>query len=112
MDLELDGKVAVVTGASKGIGLAVTRALVHEGAKVVAGARGTSGLEELDGVTAVALDLADPGGPARLVDAALEEHGRVDVLVNNVGGVRLRLEGFLATNDEDFEWSMQLNFFT
>jgi len=67
MDLELDGKVAVVTGTSKCIGLAVTRAIA--------------------------------------------DHGRVDVLVNNVGAVRLRLEGFLGTSDEEFEWAMQMNFF-
>jgi NAD(P)-dependent dehydrogenase (short-subunit alcohol dehydrogenase family) len=112
MDLELAGKIAVVTGASKGIGLAVTRALVAEGAKVVAGARSVQALEGLPCVTAVALDLAAPDGPARLVQRALDEHGRVDVLVNNVGAVRLRMAGFLALGDDDFEWAMQMNFFT
>jgi len=63
-------------------------------------------------VTAVALDLATPDGPAELVRRALGQHGRVDVLVNNVGGVRLRLDGFLGTSDEEFEWAMQMNFFT
>jgi NAD(P)-dependent dehydrogenase (short-subunit alcohol dehydrogenase family) len=112
MDLELDGRVAVVTGASKGIGLAVTRALADEGARVVAGARSTGTLDGMDGVTPVALDLAAADAPARLIERALDEHGRVDVLVNNVGGVRLRLDGFLATTDEDFASSMELNFFT
>jgi NAD(P)-dependent dehydrogenase (short-subunit alcohol dehydrogenase family) len=60
MDLKLSGKIAVVTGASKGIGLAVTRALVEEGARVVAGARSTQGLEGLAGVTAVAVDHQNP----------------------------------------------------
>jgi NAD(P)-dependent dehydrogenase (short-subunit alcohol dehydrogenase family) len=60
----------------------------------------------------VALDLAAPDGPARLVEQALAEHGRIDVLVNNVGAVRLRMEGFLGTSDEEFEWAMQMNFFT
>jgi len=46
------------------------------------------------------------------VGKAVDEHGRVDVLVNNVGAVRLRLEGFLGTSDEEFEWAMQMNFFT
>jgi NAD(P)-dependent dehydrogenase (short-subunit alcohol dehydrogenase family) len=103
MDLGLTDKVAVVTGASKGIGLAVTRALIEEGAYVVAGARSSEALEGIERVTAVALDLAAPEGPARLIDRAVDEHGRVDVLVNNVGGVRLRLEGFLGTSDDEFE---------
>src|SRR3954462_9610054 len=111
MDLGLTDKVAVVTGASKGIGLAVTRAFVEEGARVVAGARSSENLEEIERVTGVALDLAAPEGPARLIDRAIDEHGRVDVLVNNVGAVRLRLEGFLGTSDAEFEWAMQINFF-
>ena len=63
MDLHLDGKIAVVTGASKGIGLAVTRALSAEGVSVVAGARTTDSLEALDmqtPVRAVAVDLSSP----------------------------------------------------
>ena len=112
MDLELDGKVAVVTGASKGIGLAVARELAAEGARVVAGARTVDPLQGLDGVAAVEVDLAQPDGPGRLVAEALERHGRVDVLVNNVGAVRIRLDGFLGTSDDEFEWALQLNFFT
>jgi NAD(P)-dependent dehydrogenase (short-subunit alcohol dehydrogenase family) len=112
MDLELTDKVAVVTGAGKGIGLAVTKALVGEGAHVVAGSRTIDSLDGLDHVTPVALDLAAPDGPAELVRRATGDHGRVDVLVNNVGAVRMRLEGFLGTSDADFEWAMQMNFFT
>ena len=112
MDLELDGKVAVVTGASKGIGLAVARELAAEGARVVAGARTVDSLQELDGVAAVAVDLGRPDGPGRLVAEAVERHGRVDVLVNNVGAVRIRVDGFLGTSDDEFEWALQLNFFT
>jgi NAD(P)-dependent dehydrogenase (short-subunit alcohol dehydrogenase family) len=112
MDLGLTGKVAVVTGASKGIGLAVARTLADEGARVIAGARTTDTLQDLDGVTAVAVDLTAEDGPARLVARAIEEHGRVDVLVNNVGAVRLRLGGFLDTGDDEFEWALRMNFFT
>jgi NAD(P)-dependent dehydrogenase (short-subunit alcohol dehydrogenase family) len=111
MDLQLTGKVAVVTGASKGIGLAITRALAAEGVHVVAGARGTGSLEGIEGVTPVAVDLADAGGPARLVGHAVEQHGRLDILVNNVGAARLRLDGFLAISDADFAATFELNFF-
>src|ERR1700722_14788215 len=112
MDLYLDGKVAVVTGAGKGIGLAVTRALAAEGAQVVAGSRSTGTLEGLKGVTPVAVALSSADGPAQLIQRATEEHGQVDVLINNVGAVRIRTEGFLGTSDEEFAWAMQMNFFT
>ena len=111
MDLGLDGKVAVVTGAGKGIGLAVTKALADEGAHVVAGSRSTDSLDGLKGVTAVAVDLSSAAGPAELIQHAIEAHGQLDVLVNNVGAVRIRTEGFLGTSDEDFAWAMQMNFF-
>ena len=112
MDLMLDGKVAVVTGASKGIGLAVTRALVSEGAVVIGGAHTVASLADIARVTGVALDLADPGAPAVLVQRALDDHGRIDVLVNNVGAVRLRLTGFVDVSDEEFMWAMEMNFLT
>jgi NAD(P)-dependent dehydrogenase (short-subunit alcohol dehydrogenase family) len=111
MDLNLAGKVAVVTGAGKGIGLAVTKALAGEGAHVVAGSRTTDTLDGLKGVTPVAVDLAAPDGPAQLIRRATDEHGRLDVLVNNVGAVRMRTEGFFGTSDDDFAWAMQMNFF-
>jgi NAD(P)-dependent dehydrogenase (short-subunit alcohol dehydrogenase family) len=111
MDLELDGKVAVVTGASKGIGLAIVRTLAGEGMQVVGGALTVEALDAIDGVTAVALDLVEPTGSARLVREAVERHGRIDVLVNNLGGVKLRLNGFLEVSDDDFEASLRLNFF-
>jgi NAD(P)-dependent dehydrogenase (short-subunit alcohol dehydrogenase family) len=78
---------------------------------VVGGALTIDELDGIDGVTGVALDLVDPAGSARLVEAAVEQHGRIDVLVNNVGGVKLRLNGFLDVSDDDFEASLQLNFF-
>jgi NAD(P)-dependent dehydrogenase (short-subunit alcohol dehydrogenase family) len=112
MDLQLTGKVAVVTGANKGIGFAITKALVAEGAHVVAGSRSTENLDRMEGVTAVAVNLLDRDGPALLVQTAIDEHARLDVLVNNVGAVRIRVDGFLATSDEEFEWALQMNFFT
>ena len=96
MDLQLTDKVAVVTGANKGIGLAITEALVAEGAYVVAGSLSTENLDGLDRVTAVPVDLVAEDGPALLVQKAIDEHGRLDVLVNNVGAVRISVDGFLG----------------
>jgi NAD(P)-dependent dehydrogenase (short-subunit alcohol dehydrogenase family) len=112
MDLELTDKVAIVTGANKGIGFAITRALLAEGAHVVAGSLTTENLDGLDRVIAVPVNLVVEDGPALLVQRALEEHGRLDVLVNNVGAVRIRVDGFLGTSDEEFNWAFQMNFFT
>lgn len=89
----LDGKVAIVTGASSGLGVAFARALAEAGADVVLGARRVEKLEETAGlVTAAgrrvlthATDVADPDQCQALVDAAVAEFGRVDVLVNNAG---------------------------
>ena len=112
MDLELTDKVAVVTGANKGIGLAITQALAAEGARVIAGSLSTENLDDFERVTAVQVDLLAHDGPAALVRTAIDAYGRLDVLVNNVGGVRIRVDGFLATSDEEFDWALQMNFFT
>lgn len=112
MDLALKDKVCVVTGASKGIGLAIVKALRDEGAHVVAGARSVDSLAGLPGVTALAVDLSTPAGPGQLIEHAIVEHGRVDVLVNNMGAVRLRTEGFLGTSDDEFAWALNMNFYS
>lgn len=114
MDLQLSGKVALVTGASKGIGLAITRALAAEGARVVAGAREFSEDDVPPDVRArvhhVALDLSTPDGPAQLVKQAISTFGGLDIIVNNVGGVRPRLGGFLSLTDDDWSWALNINF--
>ncbi|KQX06827.1 MULTISPECIES: SDR family NAD(P)-dependent oxidoreductase [unclassified Leifsonia] len=110
MDLGLTGRTAVVTGASKGIGLAVVRAFVAEGVHVIAGARSSSSaLDELVAagtVEVVALDLSDPDGPGRLIAST---DTRIDILVNNVGLATARTNGFLSVTDEQWVTSLNLN---
>ncbi|MEU7474672.1 SDR family NAD(P)-dependent oxidoreductase [Lentzea sp. NPDC042327] len=86
MDLQLEGKRVLVTGASKGIGLAVVRAFIAEGASVVATARRETPDLAATGAVFVPADLSTPDGPARLVEAVLARDPRLDVLVNNAGG--------------------------
>lgn len=111
MDLHLNGRTAVVTGASKGIGLAITRALADEGVSVVAGAlQGSADLDDLTtraDVRAVTVDLTTTDGPQDLVAAATDG---IDILVNNVGAVRPRLDGFLAVSDADWDRTLTINF--
>lgn len=111
MDLNLVDKVAVVTGASKGIGLAVTRALVAEGARVVAGARSITdelvALSDSGQVLAVAIDFTESGAPAEFV-ARSAHFGGLDIVVNNVGAVTPRTSGFLAVTDDDWQRTLNL----
>ncbi|MFC4058511.1 SDR family NAD(P)-dependent oxidoreductase [Planomonospora corallina] len=119
MDLQLTGRVAVVTGASKGIGLAVVRTLLAEGARVVAASRKSSAeLDALAGANLVhvPVDLMDPEAPGRVVERAVEEFGGLDVLVNNAGGpppgVSLPRFGFLTPTDDDWREMFEFNLFS
>jgi len=111
MDLHLDGKLAVVTGASKGIGLSITEHLTGAGAHVVAGSRTRSPrLESLESdgkVTFAPVDLSTSEGPIALV-AAAAQLGGVDILVNNAGAVTPRPGGFLTVTDQDWNASWSL----
>jgi NAD(P)-dependent dehydrogenase (short-subunit alcohol dehydrogenase family) len=118
MDLELSGRVAVVTGASKGIGLAITRTLVEEGVRVVATSRTrTPELDALgDRVLHVPADLMSPDAPAEIVGTAVEAFGGLDILVNNAGGPppgdRLPHGGFLGRSDEHWRAMFEFNLFS
>ncbi len=112
MDLGLDGKVVVITGAGSGIGLAIAGAFAAEGARVVAGDRAPAALGQITSrypVVSLTLDLADPAGPAELVGRAVSDYGRVDVLINNVGIAPYR-DGFLTVSDEDWLALLNINF--
>src|SRR5579864_1663971 len=93
MSLPLAARIALVTGASRGIGYAAARALARAGAHIIAVARTQGGLEELDddirkdggSATLVPLSLADLDGIARLGAALHERHGKLDILIGNAG---------------------------
>ena len=115
MDLGLKGKVAAVTGGSRGLGFYSARALAAEGARIAICARGEEGLGaaaatlRADGaeVLTVCCDVAQQGGAAELIDAVKSRYGALDVLVNNVGGNRRGR--FEETSDEDWLDIIQLN---
>lgn len=115
MDLNLTGKVAIVTGASRGIGKAIATSLAAEGCNLVICARGEEGLNEAAkelkqggaSVEAIALDITDPDAATQIVDVAKKAYGRVDVLVGNVGGNRRK--PLVETTDEDWNDILQLN---
>jgi 3-oxoacyl-[acyl-carrier protein] reductase len=115
MDLQLTGKAAIVTGSSRGLGLASARALAAEGCRVCLCARGAEALEqaaaflESDRRTAtevrphvitLAADLSTADGAAKVVEATIEAFGAIDILVNNVGTAK----GSDIVNTADTEW--------
>jgi NADP-dependent 3-hydroxy acid dehydrogenase YdfG len=101
----LDGKTAIVTGASSGIGAATVRALQAEGARVAGGARRTG---EIEADLAYELDVTDPDSCAAFVDAAVGELGRLDILINNAG-LSLGREPFADSTEEDERTVLETN---
>ncbi len=106
MDLGIAGRACVVTGATRGIGLATARALSAEGARVLHVARDEARLREaVPEGEVLAADVTDPGAGDRVIEACVDRFGAVDVLVNNAGTSRVRDLDQLT----DEEWREQLD---
>ncbi|MBM7647396.1 3-oxoacyl-[acyl-carrier protein] reductase [Bacillus ectoiniformans] len=115
MDLHLQGKHVLITGGSKGIGKAIAKAFVSEGAIVSIAARGEEALlqtkEELGGsMTIFPVDITDADARERLIQTYIEQHGTIDVLVNNAGGSNGSQA--MDTDMELFHQAMELNYFS
>ena len=114
MELELKDRVAIVTGASRGIGRAIAETLAAEGMKLALAARTPSGLEETARRCAtetliLPLDLRQAEAPAALAAAAVERFGRLDLLVNNAGATRRG--DFFELTDADWQDGFALKFY-
>ena len=120
MDLELNGKVALITGSSRGLGFASARALAGEGARVAICARDDAQLQraadelrvisgDADDVLAVRVDLSDPTDIETLVQRTVERFGGLDILVNNVG--KAGGGGIVDTSDADWQAALDLTLY-
>jgi 3-oxoacyl-[acyl-carrier protein] reductase len=114
MDLQLSGKVALVTGASRGIGRAIAARLASEGMMISAVARSKDQLETLAAslptdCLAQAVDLRQPSAARTVVDATVARFGRIDLLVNNAGATKRG--DFFELTDADWEDGFSLKFF-
>jgi 3-oxoacyl-[acyl-carrier protein] reductase len=112
--IDLSGRIAIVTGASRGIGGAIARQLARQGAHVVAAARGENARAVADEIVAsggsaeaVALEVTEAGSAERIVTETMERHGRVDVLVSNAGIARDQL--LLRMKREDWDAVLATN---
>jgi 3-oxoacyl-[acyl-carrier protein] reductase len=114
MDLQLSGKVAIVTGASRGIGRAIAGTLADEGMRLVLAARTRQQLDALAAELATPclvfpVDLREPDTPGALVAATIDHFGQLDLLVNNAGATTRG--DFLALGDQDWHDGFALKFF-
>lgn len=114
MDLLLSGQVAIVTGASRGIGRAIAETLSAEGMKLVLVARSQPDLGSLAASLSseslvLAVDLRRPESAARVVDETFQRFGKLDLLVNNAGATKRG--DFLALTDEEWQDGYDLKFF-
>jgi 3-oxoacyl-[acyl-carrier protein] reductase len=112
MDLGLAAKACIVTGATRGIGLATARMLHDEGARLLLVARDGDALAtaaaELDGAELLAADVTDSGDDERIVAACAERFGAVDVLVNNAGTSFVRSLEELTDDDWRSQWELHV----
>src|SRR3954451_110400 len=116
MELGLEGRPCVVTGASRGIGLAVAERLCGEGARVVLVARSSEPLAAAADrcsaaggeAEALVLDITEPDAGERMVSEASERFGGLDVLVNNAGTARRRALGDVTDEEWDAAWSLNV----
>lgn len=114
MDLQLANKVAIVTGASRGIGKAIVETLSAEGMKVTLAARSKPELESLakslpNESLVQALDLREPDSANRVITSTIEKFGKLDVLVNNAGATKRG--DFLTLTDEEWLDGFALKFY-
>ncbi|GGN88803.1 3-oxoacyl-ACP reductase [Streptomyces albiflavescens] len=109
MNLNLTNRTAVVTGASRGIGLATVRTLIGEGVRVVGAARTVTPELKETGAHAVSADLGTAEGVSALIDGALAELGGIDLLVNNVGGGDGTTVGFLDVAESEWTSAFDMN---
>jgi 3-oxoacyl-[acyl-carrier protein] reductase len=113
MDLGIAGRACVVTGASRGIGLATARVLAAEGARVLLVARGEDALAEAAGsvggdAAALAADVTDPRAADRIVAECEHRFGAADVVVNNAGTSRARALDELTDDEWDAQWALHV----
>ena len=114
MDLQLQNKVAIVTGASKGIGRSIAQVLARENMRLVVVARSRAQLEEIasplgDTCLVQAVDLTNPDAPATIVAETMARYGRIDVLVNNAGSTKRG--DFLTLSEADWADGFGLKFY-
>ncbi|WP_295221279.1 SDR family oxidoreductase [uncultured Chryseobacterium sp.] len=105
---ELQGKIALVTGGTKGAGKAIAERLLQAGATVIITARNAPDREN-GNLHFIAADLSKAEGTRKLIGDVLSVYGRLDILVNNLGGSSTPAGGFAALSDEDWESTLQAN---
>ena len=105
---ELSGKIALVTGGTKGTGKAIAERLLNAGATVIITARDDP-KETNEKLHFISADLSKSAGTQKVVSEVLQKFGRLDILVNNLGGSETKGGGFAVLSDEDWEETIHIN---